>query len=48
MTEAVNLGVPAARHVPALRRHLLALVREVAGVTPSIGKGSWIRRVFGG
>ena len=48
MVEAINLGVPAVRHVPALRRHLLPLVREVAGVTPGAGGGSWVRRMFRG
>ena len=48
MVEAVNLGVPAVRHVPALRRHLAALVREVGGVTPAGGAGSLLRRMFGG
>ena len=32
MTEAVNLGIPAVRRVPALRRHLAPLVREIAGI----------------
>ncbi|WLA68396.1 AAA family ATPase [Bradyrhizobium diazoefficiens] len=42
MTQAVNLGVPALKHVPALRRHLAPIVREITGVgaTP---KGRWKR-----
>jgi pilus assembly protein CpaE len=32
MTEAVNLGRPALKHVPGLRRHLAPIVREIAGV----------------
>jgi pilus assembly protein CpaE len=32
MTEAVNLGIPALKHVSGLRRHLAPIVREVTGV----------------
>src|SRR5262249_37530592 len=32
MTQAVNLGVPALKHVKALRRHLAPIVREITGV----------------
>jgi pilus assembly protein CpaE len=32
MTQAVNLGIPALKHVPALRRHLAPIVREITGV----------------
>jgi pilus assembly protein CpaE len=32
MTQAVNLGVPALKHVSALRRHLAPIVREITGV----------------
>ena len=32
MTEAVNLGIPALKHVSALRRHLAPIVREISGV----------------
>jgi pilus assembly protein CpaE len=32
MTQAVNLGVPALKHVKALRRHLAPIVREISGV----------------
>ena len=45
MTEAVNLGVPAVRRLPALRRHLAPMVREIAGVQTEAG-GSWFRRLF--
>jgi pilus assembly protein CpaE len=46
MAEAVNLGIPATRHVPALRRHLLALVREVGGVAPAHGR-PLLKRMLG-
>ena len=32
MTQAVNLGIPALKHVSGLRRHLAPIVREVTGV----------------
>jgi pilus assembly protein CpaE len=32
MTEAVNLGTPALKHVKGLRRHLAPIVREITGV----------------
>jgi pilus assembly protein CpaE len=32
MTQAVNSGVPAIKKIPALRRHLAPLVREIAGI----------------
>lgn len=32
MTQAVNLGVPALKHVRGLRRHLAPIVREITGV----------------
>jgi pilus assembly protein CpaE len=32
MTEAVNLGIPALKHVSGLRRHLAPIVREITGV----------------
>ncbi|WP_050386270.1 AAA family ATPase [Bradyrhizobium pachyrhizi] len=32
MTQAVNLGVPALKHVSGLRRHLAPIVREITGV----------------
>jgi pilus assembly protein CpaE len=32
MTQAVNLGIPALKHVSALRRHLAPIVREITGV----------------
>jgi pilus assembly protein CpaE len=32
MTEAVNLGIPALKHVSGLRRHLAPVVREITGV----------------
>jgi pilus assembly protein CpaE len=45
MTEAVNLGIPALKHVRALRRHLAPIVREIAGVGAQ--KKGWFRRLFG-
>ena len=41
MVEAVNLGVPALRHVPALRQHLAPLTREIAGI-PTPETRSWL------
>jgi pilus assembly protein CpaE len=32
MTQAVNLGIPALKHVKALRRHLAPIVREITGI----------------
>jgi pilus assembly protein CpaE len=46
MVEAANLGVPALQHVPALRRHLAPLLREVAGVRDPVSSGSWLQRMF--
>jgi pilus assembly protein CpaE len=45
MTEAVNLGVPAIRHVPKLRRYLAPIVREFGAVAKE--RKSWFKRVFG-
>lgn len=42
MTQAVNLGIPALKHVSALRRHLAPIVREITGVGPK-RKGRWKR-----
>jgi pilus assembly protein CpaE len=47
LMEAVNLGIPAIRRVPALRRHLAALVREVSGTVQAAPSRSWLRRMFG-
>ncbi len=44
MLEAINLGVPAVKRVPALRRYLAPLVREITGV-PSATE-SWLSRMF--
>ena len=46
MTEAVNLGVPAIRRIPALRRHLAPMVREIAGIQTG-RSGSWLGRILG-
>jgi pilus assembly protein CpaE len=45
MTEAVNLGIPALKHVSGLRRYLAPIVREIAGV--GAAKKGWIRRLLG-
>ncbi|WP_246786635.1 AAA family ATPase [Bradyrhizobium sp. USDA 3458] len=45
MTQAVNLGVPALKHVSGLRRHLAPIVREISGVGAQ-AKGRW-RRLLG-
>ncbi|CAN7756654.1 AAA family ATPase [Bradyrhizobium sp. LjRoot220] len=45
MTQAVNLGIPALKHVSALRRHLAPIVREIAGVGAQ--RKGWLRRLFG-
>ncbi|WP_342722786.1 AAA family ATPase [Bradyrhizobium sp. B097] len=42
MTQAVNLGVPALKHVSGLRRHLAPIVREITGVGPK-QKAAWKR-----
>lgn len=47
MTQAVNLGVPAIHRIPALRRSLAPLVREVAGIGTGQSHswlGGWFRR----
>jgi pilus assembly protein CpaE len=46
MTEAVNQGVPALHRLPALRRSLAPLVREIAGIKTE-NSGSWLRRLMG-
>ncbi len=47
MLEAINLGVPAVQKVPALRKHLAPLVREITGLKPGRSGRSWLRRMFG-
>lgn len=44
MTQAVNLGIPALKHVSKLRRHLAPIVREIAGVGAE--RKGWLRRLF--
>lgn len=44
MTEAVNLGIPALKHVRKLRRHLAPIVREITGVGAE--RNGWWRRVL--
>lgn len=46
MTEAVNLGIPALKHVRKLRRHLTPIVREISGVGAE--RNGWWRRVLTG
>jgi pilus assembly protein CpaE len=45
MTEAVNLGIPALKHVSGLRRYLAPIVREIAGV--GAARKGWIQRLLG-
>jgi pilus assembly protein CpaE len=45
MLQAINLGVPAVQKVPALRRYLAPLVREITGLEPRRA-GSWLARLF--
>jgi pilus assembly protein CpaE len=45
MTEAVNSGIPAVEKIPALRRHLAPIVREIAGITST--ETTWWQRKFG-
>jgi pilus assembly protein CpaE len=45
MTQAVNLGIPALKHVSGLRRHLAPIVREIAGVAAQ--RKGWLRRLLG-
>jgi len=45
MTQAVNLGIPALKHVSKLRRHLAPIVREIAGVGAK--RKGWFRRLLG-
>jgi pilus assembly protein CpaE len=44
MTEAVNLGIPALKHVSGLRRHLAPIVREITGV--GAAQKGWVRRLL--
>jgi pilus assembly protein CpaE len=46
MLEAINLGIPAVQRVPALRRHLAPLIREIAGVAAMGFAKSWLSRMF--
>jgi pilus assembly protein CpaE len=45
MTQAVNLGIPALKHVPRLRRYLAPIVREITAVGDD--RKGWFRRMFG-
>jgi pilus assembly protein CpaE len=44
MTQAVNTGVPALKHVPKLRRHLAPIVQEISGVDTT--RKSWMSRLL--
>jgi len=46
MIEAVSLGVPALRRVPALGRHMAGLVREITGLGAVATPTSWLRRIL--
>lgn len=46
MLEAINLGIPAVKRVPSLRRHLAPLVREIAGVRPNHARSTWLLRML--
>ena len=46
MIEAVSLGVPALRRVPALGRHMAGLVREITGLGATVASTSWLRRML--
>ncbi|MDI3559130.1 AAA family ATPase [Bradyrhizobium sp. Arg816] len=45
MTQAVNLGIPALKHVSGLRRHLAPIVREITGVGAE--RKGLLRRLLG-
>ncbi|MBB4369416.1 pilus assembly protein CpaE [Bradyrhizobium sp. cir1] len=45
MTQAVNLGIPALKHVRRLRRHLAPIVREITGI--GAGRKGRFRRLLG-
>ena len=47
MPESLNLGVPAIRRVPDLRKHLAPLIQEVAALTAAKPATPWFRRIFG-
>jgi pilus assembly protein CpaE len=46
MIESVNLGVPAVHRIPALRRHLAPMIREIAGIRTE-RPSSWLARLLG-
>jgi pilus assembly protein CpaE len=43
MLQAINMGVPAVRQVPSLKRYLAPLVREIAGVPTDHASRGWLR-----
>ncbi len=46
MPEAVNLGTPAIRRVPELRRQIAPLIQEIAAIHGAPKAASWIRRLL--
>ncbi len=44
MLEAINMGIPAIRRVPALKKYLAPLVREISGIEPPKVTTSWFTR----
>lgn|GEM_PF-471009 len=44
MLEAINMGIPAVRRVPALKKYLAPLVREISGIEPPKVTTSWFSR----
>jgi pilus assembly protein CpaE len=46
MLRAINMGVPAVRRIPALKRYLAPLVREIAGVHTDKSVAGRLRRLF--
>jgi pilus assembly protein CpaE len=47
MPQSINLGVPAIRQVPSLRKHLAPLIREIAAVDTGKARSSFVRRFLG-
>lgn len=46
MPEAVNMGTPAIRSVPELRKHLAPLIQEIAAIPGEKSSNSWLRRLL--
>ena len=47
MAESINLGVPAIRRVPELKKHMAPLIQEIAVLNRGKPSGSWLRRILG-